>query len=259
MRLNGQKKLRKTETNNVTFNCMPYSAISLIYKDLMKEVDYEGWANYIADAIRGLIPSDSKAVELAAGMCNLSVYFSKRIKDLTLTDISWQMLKNAESKSFRRICCDMKKLPFKQNFDFALCAFDSVNYLITEEDFLSFLKEVYNTLTPNGVFAFDASLEKNSLKAEIYLNRSGSINGIKYEQKSYYDNKSKLHFNIFKIVNKRREEYIEVHKQKIYPLEFYFQNLEDCGFYVVNCFECFTFNDAKPNSKRAQFIVKKIK
>ena len=52
-------------------------------------------------------------------------------------------------------------------------------------------------------------------------------------------------------------EIIEVHKQKIYPLEKYFELVEDCGLYVVDCFESFSFEDAHDNSERVQFILKK--
>ena len=38
----------------------------------------------------------------------------------------------------------------------------------------------------------------------------------------------------------------------------YFDLIEQSKLYVVECFDAFTFDDAKANSKRVQFVVKKF-
>ena len=49
----------------------------------------------------------------------------------------------------------------------------------------------------------------------------------------------------------------EVHTQKIFNFELYFELAANSGLYVVDCFDSFTFEDASGESERIQFIMKK--
>jgi hypothetical protein len=54
------------------------------------------------------------------------------------------------------------------------------------------------------------------------------------------------------------ETYIEEHIQRIYEFEEYFVFAEEAGLRVIDCFDCFTFDDAKRNSERVQFVMGKL-
>lgn len=53
------------------------------------------------------------------------------------------------------------------------------------------------------------------------------------------------------------ETITEIHKQKIYDFYYYFEVIESCNLYVMECFNSFTYKDADENSERVQFIVKR--
>ena len=151
----------------------------------------------------------------------------------------------------------MTKLPFKIKFPLIISAFDSINYLLTHVELNSLFSNINNLLTDNGIFTFDVSLEKNSLKNERRLNRKGKVNGLRYVQKSKYDNTAKIHYNYFRIFLENGDVIEEIHKQKVYEFFDYFSVIENNGLYVENCYDSFSFDDADENCERVQFVVKK--
>jgi hypothetical protein len=88
--------------------------------------------------------------------------------------------------------------------------------------------------------------------------RTNSRKNIHYKHLSLYNKNSRIHKNIFEI-RFNGNTYKEIHKQKIYPFELYFDLLEQAKLFVIECYESFSFERAKPSSQRAQFIVRKIK
>ena len=83
------------------------------------------------------------------------------------------------------------------------------------------------------------------------------MKGIKYKQKSYFNVRSRIHYNHFEITLADGKKVEEIHKQKIYRFEDYFEFIEDSDFYVSKCYETFTFQNANAATERAQFILKK--
>ncbi len=234
----------------------PYKAVSTIYNHIMHKLSYHEWAKYVSE-IKTFYKNDSeKYLEIACGTGNLNYYLEKIFDDIVMLDISKSMLDQVEPSN-KRVCADMTQLPFKSNFDFIYSTFDSINYVRDEEEIKKYFSEIRNILSVDGIFTFDASLEKNSLKNARRLNRNGLFKGIKYQQSSFYDEDVKLHRNRFSMELENGEIIEEVHTQKIYDFEFYFDASETAGLKVVDCFEAFTFEDANYNSERIQFIMKK--
>ena len=223
----------------------------------MRSIDYKDWAEYIYAISNRMDTGNNLVLELAGGDCNLDAYLNNRFDKIIVTDLSFDMLRLCNKSNYMQVCCDMTKLPFKINFPVIFSAFDSVNYLINENLLNSLFQNINAVLENNGIFTFDVSLERNSLKNERRLNRKGKFKDFQYFQKSKYENSSKIHYNYFKIINDSGKIFEELHKQKIYDFTTYFDIIERNNLYVCECFDAFTFEDVNSKSERAQFIVKK--
>ncbi len=223
----------------------------------MRKVHYDYWADYIYSITNRYLKNDCKVLELAAGNCKLAQYLSEYYPNYYASDLSLPMLLQCRSTSMRKVCCDMRMIPFKIKFDLIVMVFDSINYLTSAKDLKVFFSEINNLLMYDGVFTFDASLEKNSYKHVKYDLRRGSSNGFKYVQKSDYNPKTKIHKNLFLITHHNGLVTKEVHIQKIYPFETYFKLIDKAGLKVIECYEAFTFKDGNSNCSRIQFIVGK--
>lgn len=223
----------------------------------MKSIDYKDWAEYIFAINNSKEIKKGFVLELAGGNGKLTSYLKEYFPKIIFTDLSKEMIINSEYQPKLKLCCDMTAFPFKIKFPLIISAFDSINYLLSKEQLNKLFRNVYSSLSDDGIFTFDASLEKNSIKNERRLNRKGKFNKIKYIQKSIYDNSSKIHYNYFEIILDNGEIVQEVHKQKIYEFTEYFSVIEKNGLYVENCYDSFSFDDADENCERVQFVVKK--
>jgi SAM-dependent methyltransferase len=235
----------------------PYEKLSLIYDHVMEHVNYEQWVKYIYEIGKRFVPRDANVLELAGGNCRFSELFVKYFPDIIVTDRCLEML-SSKKNSLLKVCCEMNYLPFKSKFDLIYSTFDSVNYLTNRKNLLRLFKEISSLLKPEGIFTFDASLERNSLIYTIKPVRRGKEKNISYEHLSRYNKYSRVHKNIFEIKLDDGKIFKEIHEQKIYPFEIYFELLERTGLKVIECYETFTFKRAKSSSQRVQFIVTKI-
>ncbi|MCP5064611.1 MAG: class I SAM-dependent methyltransferase [Ignavibacteriae bacterium] len=235
----------------------PYSYFSLIYSHLMSSVDYKFWADYIKEIHETLGQKSDIAFELAAGNCSLANNLQSQFKQLYVSDISKQMLKIDKNSNLNKICCDMKMLPFNYKFNFIFSAFDSVNYISDKVQLNDFFGNVKTNLHEDGLLLFDISLRNNSIKHLKSLNRKGKYKNIQYVQKSIFDEEEQIHYNHVRLELENGKIIKETHKQKIYDFYTYFDVLENNSFYVLECFDAFTFDDATENSDRVQFIVKR--
>ena len=75
---------------------------------------------------------------------------------------------------------------------------------------------------------------------------------------SKYNKRTRIHSNNFYIWNKAGEKFKEMHKEKIYNIDTYFELSEKAGLQTVECYDCFDFSDVNSKSKRAQFVMRKM-
>lgn len=234
-----------------------YNLVSLVYNELMKEVDYTGWSKYILNLIEDHVEKRKvNVLEIGAGNCRVTATVSKKFQNYIATDISFPMLKQGSHVSVEKVCCDMTALPFNKKFDIIFSTFDSVNYLLTKRKLLTLFQEVKRVLRNNGIFTFDVSLEKNSLDFEKACVKEGKSGEYSFIRKSKYYPKSRIHKNKFWIKSSDGHVVEEMHKQKIYKFETYFDLINKTGLYVVECLEAFTFNNGNSNCDRIQFVLK---
>lgn len=249
------KKLLKTEKKIKASRVNPYDLVAQIYPDLMSEVNYKRWAKYIYKISKDYIKPDGMILELASGNCSLASILKTKYKNVICSDISLQMIKQGRFDT--KLVCNMLQLPFKIKFDLIFSSFDSINYITSQNKLLVLFCHVYQYLNNNGIFAFDVSLETNSYNHQKDSKITGRMGQYKYSRKSVYNEKTKIHKNIFYLTDKNGKLFTEVHTQKIYDFNTYFNLLDKAGFYVLHCYHAFTKKDASADMDRVQFIVKR--
>ena len=234
-----------------------YTDVANVYSHIMRKVHYDYWADYIYSITSNFIGEHPKVLELASGNCQLAYYLSAYYPKYFSTDISATMLALGKKELRNKVCCDMRFIPFKTKFDLIVSAFDSFNYLLSKKDLLFAFSEVKQLMDQNSLFTFDVSLEKNSYRHVKDPIRKGTYKGVKYKQETDFNEKTKLHRNVFHITYHDGTVAKEIHLQKIYSFETYFELLDDAGLLVKECFDAFTYKDGKSTSSRVQFIAVK--
>ncbi|PKD44386.1 class I SAM-dependent DNA methyltransferase [Rhodohalobacter barkolensis] len=247
-----------------------YSALAQIYDDVMVEVDYETWTDYIDEIIYQYHPDAQSVLELACGTGTMALSLEELAAyEITATDGSPEMIDVAKQKAkssysdVQFLTRDFLNLQLDQNFDVVFMVFDSLNYLHSEENILKLHSEVRNVLNPGGLFIYDFTTPRNSRIAIKYLNNeSRRINNLyRYRRKSTYNAKNREHTNRFEIEKLNSESgqvierFQEEHCQHIYTLEEIESIIKKTEFSILNAFDGFALKQAHEKSLRITMVL----
>ncbi len=246
---------------------MQYKDFAFIYDNLMDNVDYDKWVEYIEEIIKKENVNVKNILELACGTGNITIPFAKKNYDILGIDISEDMLSVAREKCINDgievifLNQDMTELDFEiYNLDCVLCACDGFNYIVEDEDIQSIFDTVYELLKQKGVFIFDIS-SYNKLSNILGNNTFGeNREDITYIWENYFDDESnmvEMDLAFFTRDGEYYQKFEETHYQRAYKNDEIIQMLKNSGFEDVKAYKDFTFSNADEETERVFFVCKK--
>ncbi|CAH2214428.1 class I SAM-dependent DNA methyltransferase [Tepidibacter aestuarii] len=246
---------------------MQYKDFAFIYDNLMDNVDYDKWVDYVEEIIKKEDVQVKNILELACGTGNLTIPFAKKNYDILGIDISEDMLSVAREKCIDEgievvfLNQDMTELDFEvYNLDCVLCACDGFNYILEDEDIQSIFDNVYGLLKKKGVFIFDIS-SYNKLSNILGNNTFGeNREDITYIWENYFDDESnmvEMDLAFFTRNGEYYQKFEETHYQRAYKNDEIINMLQNTGFDYIKVYRDFTFLDADEETERVFFVCKK--
>lgn len=170
-----------------------YSDFAMLYDQLMGDVDYAAWADYIEQIFKVNQVKPSLILDLGCGTGSFCIEMAKRGYDLIGLDLSSDMLSLAKQKSLEAdqdilfINQDMTRFELYGTVDVIVCLLDSLNYVRNKRDAARMFKLVSNYLNPGGLFIFDINSPykfENVLASNIFYEIGDNIS---YIWKNKYD------------------------------------------------------------------------
>ena len=239
----------------------PYSKIAPLYDTIMTHVNYKLWAKHIGLIMAMYQMKPRRMIDLSCGTGSLLSHLVAPKRKIFGSDRSLGMIKQAGfklTKNFAALCCcDFLKISVKaRSVDVALVLYDSINYIIEEEQVGLFFREVYDLLDDGGLFIFDVVLPYICRKAFANYSETNVSNGNGYERKAWYNDPDSMQFNEFRIFD-QGNEYCELHTQKIRSIEEWRDLLKDSPFENVSIFSNFSMSKVHKKSERAHFVCQK--
>ena len=76
-----------------------YKEFAFVYDELMNDVDYDKWVEYIEELIKREDAKVKNILELACGTGNVTIPLAKKEYDIAAIDISAEMLSVAKEKA----------------------------------------------------------------------------------------------------------------------------------------------------------------
>ena len=132
------------------------------------------------------------------------------------------------------------------------CLYDSLNYILTNDELLAVFRRVRAALEPHGLFIFDMNtpwvLANHWDDATLVLDTPDLTTILQ----SFYDphqQRAGVTVTCFERQGELYRKIQENHQEQAYPLEQISDNLVRCGFQIEALYECFTFDPA--GSQRA--------
>ncbi|WP_335645545.1 class I SAM-dependent methyltransferase [Planococcus maritimus] len=131
---------------------MNYGRFAAVYDDLMEDIPYEQYVEWIAETMRS-----GSVLDLACGTGVLSELMAELGYEVTASDLSADMLTVAQNR-FKESELDipvlqlsMDNLEGLEGFDAVTIAIDSLNYLATEAQVTKTFDQVYAALKPGDI------------------------------------------------------------------------------------------------------------
>ncbi|MCW9708232.1 class I SAM-dependent DNA methyltransferase [Fodinibius salsisoli] len=247
-----------------------YTTLAEIYDAVMQEVNYDFWADFLDALMLQHHPNPESVMELACGTGSLALSLDElECYEMWGTDRSPEMIAKARQKNKDRMCSvnfsvmNFLDITIDRTFDVVICVFDSINYLHEPKQVLRFLQECQKLLGPKSLLIFDFTTPINSMEAIDYLNNEEDTtdNHFHFLRRSTYDAEKQIHTNRFEIQKLSadhqtvEEEFVEVHRQKIYTLQQMLDIIDQTPYTVVAKYNEFEFEEANEESLRITMVL----
>ena len=144
-----------------------YHELARSYDRLTNDVDYAAVVDFYREILKKEGCRPRTAVDLACGTGSVSLLLAKAGLQVIGVDCSEEMLTVAQQK-----CADLEKMPvfscqrleklrLPKAVDLAVCALDSLDYILDPADCAMALRRAYKFLNPGGCLIFDVKDRKS--------------------------------------------------------------------------------------------------
>ncbi|NLG49618.1 MAG: class I SAM-dependent methyltransferase [Chloroflexi bacterium] len=244
-----------------------------IYRDYARVYDNSG---QLAFSLR-MIPylnllierhhvTGSVMLDLACGTGTIAIAMAQAGWRVYGVDASAEMLAEARAKTDESGVQvtwsqqDMRQVVLPEQAHLVTCLYDSMNYMLTDQDLLATFRSVSRLLQPGGLFLFDmntAWVMASIWDDEIYFTDSDDLSMI---MQSEYDRKRQrttVVVTCFERVGDCYRKIVEEHQEQAYPPEHVATLLTDAGLHVEAMYDCFTLREPSPTTFRIMFVARK--
>ncbi len=238
-----------------------YKGFAYVYDELMDNLDYDKWLNYILELLEENVPGATSIVELGCGTGTITKGLADNGYNVLGVDLSEDMLSIAMNtntdEKIMYVRQDMTQLDLGGTYDAFVSVGDSVNYITDEDALLDVFKGVARHLADDGVFVFD-------LKTKHLYETIGDsvIADNRDDMAMIWENSFENDINEYAVtVFVEREDGLyerieEVHKQRAYSVEQIESLLAKAGM-EGQVYEAFTKNAPDDSSERFYFVARK--
>jgi len=240
-----------------------YRDFALIYDQLMNDIDYDKWFEYIKKIYKEKGYEPRSILEMACGTGNFTELLCEDGFDVTCFDLSQDMLSVAFDKLrlYRNVDIltqDMVDFNLNKTYDSVLSICDSINYIIEYEDLIKVFNNAYKHLNDGGIFIFDVNSHyklKNIIGNNTFVVDNEDVF---YVWENNFDNQTNIcEFFLSFFVKEEGEKYRrfdEEHIEKAYKIQEIIEALKSSGFKEIYAYDAFTFKEPSDVSERINYI-----
>ena len=135
-----------------------YKNLAASYDRLTNDVDYEATVAFYEEILRRECLAPRTVVDLACGTGSVTEILARKGYWVTGVDMSEEMLTEAAMKTMDMeqppmySCQLLQELRLPRGVDMAVCALDSLDYILDPADCKEAIRRAYKALNPGGIF-----------------------------------------------------------------------------------------------------------
>jgi len=227
----------------------PFTSLATVYDDIMAEVEYEEWCEFILRVARARGYADGPLHDLGCGTGNATEPMFRRGLEVSGSDASEAMMAVARAKlpAVEFTMASFAGLELPRRFELVYSVFDALNNLLTDEDFRAAAGNVRRHLMPAGLFVFDVNTDSGLRELWEGGKAEGWGDDVYYRWSHHYDEETGLaHVEAF--CTTEEGSFIERHSERGYDALDLVRLLGSAGFSDI---EIIDFPDAEPAANDA--------
>lgn len=242
-----------------------YHALAASYDRLTNDVDYRQTVAFYNQILRREKIRPRTAVDLACGTGSVSLLLAQQGIRVTGVDMSEEMLTVASQKAQGMskppvfICQKLQELRLPRGVDLAVCALDSLDYILDPDDCREAIARAYKVLNPGGILIFDVNTPEKlrAMDGQVFLDEDEDVFCV---WRGEFDEKTNICSYGMDLFQRRGDVWqrsFEEHCEYAYSQEQLTAFLKDAGFCGIQVYGDRRFGLPKAGEQRIYFSARK--
>ena len=244
-----------------------YKNLAASYDRLTNDVDYEATVEFYMEILRreGLAPRT--VVDLACGTGSVTEILARKGYRVTGVDMSEEMLTEAAMKTMDMeqppmySCQLLQNLRLPRGVDMAVCALDSLDYILDPADCKEAIRRAYKALNPGGIFIFDVNTPEKlrAMDDQVFLDEDDDVYCVWRGEFDEETNICSYGMDLFQREGNMWRRSFEEHREYAYSQEQLTEFLKDAGFTHIQVYADRLFEAPREGEQRIYFKARKGK
>ena len=244
-----------------------YKNLAASYDRLTNDVDYGATVEFYMEILRreGIAPRT--VVDLACGTGSVTEILARKGYRVTGVDMSEEMLTEAAMKTMDMeqppmySCQLLQNLRLPRGVDMAVCALDSLDYILDPEDCKEAIRRAYKALNPGGIFIFDVNTPEKlrAMDDQVFLDEDDDVYCVWRGEFDEETNICSYGMDLFQREGNMWRRSFEEHREYAYSQEQLTGFLKDAGFTHIEVYADRLFEAPREGEQRIYFKARKGK
>ena len=244
-----------------------YHELAQNYDRLTNDVDYDATVDFYYEILEKEHLQPRTAVDLACGTGSVALRLAQRGLEVTAVDLSWEMLMVAQQKAMEAgvhpqfVCQSLQQMRLPRGVDLAVCALDSLDYILDPEDCRMAIQRVYKTLNPGGCFIFDVNTPEKlrAMDGQVFLDEDDDVYCVWRGEFDEATNICSYGMDLFQRQGETWYRSFEEHQEYAYSAEQLVDYLRQAGFTSIAVYGDRKFSAPEAGEQRIYLKARKGK
>ena len=221
-----------------------YCALAGSYDRLTNDVDYKATVDFYFELLNREGLSPRTAVDLACGTGSVAVLLAQEGMQVIGVDMSEDMLCAAAQKAQDMenppvyVCQKLQQLQLPKGVDLAVCALDSMDYIVDPKECREAICRIYKVLNPGGCFIFDVNTPEKlqAMDGQVFLDEDEDVYCVWRGEFDHQTNICSYGMDLFQRQGDVWVRSFEEHQEYAYSAEQLVAYLKAAGFTGIEVF-----------------------
>ena len=242
-----------------------YKDLAISYDRLTNDVDYHAVVDFYHKILENEESYPRTVVDLACGTGSVTVLLAERGYRVTGVDMSEDMLTVAWDKAQnmdkppRFIRQKLQHLHLPRGVDLAVCALDSLDYILDPKDCEKAIRRAYKALNPGGIFIFDVNTPEKlrAMDGQVFIDEDDDVYCVWRGEFDKVTNICSYGMDLFQRRGDLWHRSFEEHREYAYSRQQLTDYLKNAGFTDIHVYGDRRLEEPNASDQRIYFSARK--